>query len=65
MVDERDEEVRDHVTGVLLALELLARRDHLQAPQARHAELGLSSARKLARILLHGADAHGAHEDAT
>jgi hypothetical protein len=66
VADMRDELMKQYLTGVVLALELLARPDYPQERRARHAEMGLTLARKLARILQEeGTDTQGAPEAAT
>jgi hypothetical protein len=52
MPDDRASQLRVHLTTVLLALEMLYRRERPRVQQARIAQLGLTSARRLAKLLL-------------
>src|SRR5687767_12009737 len=52
MANGRGERMRSHLAPVLLALEMLCRRDHPRTRRARIAQLGLAAGRRLAATLL-------------
>jgi hypothetical protein len=52
MADTRAEQMRTDIASVLLALEMLCRRDYSNERRIRIAEIGIASMRKLVDLLL-------------
>ena len=57
MTIDRREQVREHLTHVYLAFQILARRSRPWNQQRRIASIGLVSARMLAAMLIQGREA--------
>jgi len=53
MSGEPRDSLRERLNHVLLALQILARREHPRSQQRRIAQIGLASARTLAALMLH------------